>query len=222
MSEHRATARLDPFRRSRPPARVTSRSSGSSTAPRTAQRTSFVVVTGTDASVELDDLVAVDQTLPDGEVLTHYGMVVGLDRGHRRRELVERHRAGDRCRRCPARRSAAPRCGSCARSRSVGWHPSRPRRSAGRSSEERSRALFMDQMENRLAVGSRRPGAAGVRRLRLRQRPQGRPRQRLGHLRGCRPRPPRCSRCFTCCSRRPTVGASSAVTWTRPGRWCCR
>ena len=42
--------------------------------------TTFTIVTRPDASVELDDLVAVDQTLPDGEVLTHYGMVVGLDR----------------------------------------------------------------------------------------------------------------------------------------------
>jgi DNA helicase HerA-like ATPase len=114
--------------------------------------TTFWVVTGGDASVELDDLVAVDQVLPDADTLTHYGIVVGLER------LIE----GASWSSDTARVSARTMPGETARLAEVRvlrpyperWVAPEPaqevRRAAG---EERARALFMDQMDHSLAVG---------------------------------------------------------------------
>jgi DNA helicase HerA-like ATPase len=114
--------------------------------------TSFVIVTKPDASVELDDLVAVDQTLPDGEVLTHYGMVVGLDReiegaswSSDTQRVTDETMPGAMVRRAEVR---------VLRPFPERWVAPEPANEVRRAlDEERSRALFMDQMENRLAVG---------------------------------------------------------------------
>ena len=114
--------------------------------------TTFSIVTRADASVELDDLVAVDQTLPDGEVLTHYGMVVGLDRAIEGTtwssdtvRVTEQTMPGETVR-CAEVRVLRP-----FPERWVAPEPAQEvRRARG---DERNRALFMDQMENRLAVG---------------------------------------------------------------------
>lgn len=114
--------------------------------------TTFWVVISGGASVELDDLVAVDQVLPDGDTLTHYGIVVGLER------LIE----GASWSSDTARVTAQTMPGETARLAEVRvlrpyperWVAPEPaqevRRAAG---EERARALFMDQMDRSLAVG---------------------------------------------------------------------
>ncbi len=102
--------------------------------------------------MELDDLVAVDQTLPDGEVLTHYGMVVGLDRAIEGASwssdtvrVTEQTMPGETVR-CAEIRVLRP-----FPERWVAPEPAQEvRRARG---DERERALFMDQMENALAVG---------------------------------------------------------------------
>jgi hypothetical protein len=114
--------------------------------------TSFVVVTKPDASVELDDLIAVDQTLPDGEVLTHYGMVVGLNRAIEgtswssdTERVANATMPGETVRRAEVR---------VLRPFPERWVAPEPASEARRAvDEERRRALFMDQMENGLAVG---------------------------------------------------------------------
>lgn len=114
--------------------------------------TTFSVVTPADASVELDDLVAVDQTLPDGEVLTHYGMVVGLDRAIEGASwssdtvrVTEQTMPGETVR-CAEIRVLRP-----FPERWVAPEPAQEVRRA--QGGERERALFMDQMDNALAVG---------------------------------------------------------------------
>ncbi len=114
--------------------------------------TTFWVVTSDEASVELDDLVAVDQILPDGDTLTHYGIVVELER------LIE----GASWSSDTARVTAQTMPGEtvrCAEVRVLRPYPERwvapepaqeVRRVVG---DERARALFMDQMEHSLAVG---------------------------------------------------------------------
>lgn len=114
--------------------------------------TTFNVVINPDASVELDDLVAVDQTLPDGEVLTHYGMVVDLDRSIEGTSwssdtvrVTEQTMPGEtvRCAEVQVLRPFPER-----------WVAPEPAREVRRArGEERNRALFMDQMEHRLPVG---------------------------------------------------------------------
>ena len=112
----------------------------------------FWVVTDPGASVELDDLVAVDQTLPDGTVLTHYGIVVGLQRGIEGASwssdtirVTEETMPGETVR--------------CAEVRVLRPYPERwvapePAQRVRRVRDfERDRALFVDQMEHRLAIG---------------------------------------------------------------------
>lgn len=114
--------------------------------------TTFTIVTRPDASVELDDLVAVDQTLPDGEVLTHYGMVIGLDRSIEGTSwssdtvrVTEQTMPGEtvRCAEVQILRPFPER-----------WVAPEPAQEVRRArGDERNRALFMDQIENHLAVG---------------------------------------------------------------------
>ena len=114
--------------------------------------TAFSLVIRHEASVELDDLVAVDQTLPDGEVLTHYGMVIGLDRSIEGTSwssdtvrVTEQTMPGETVR-CAEVRVLRP-----FPERWVAPEPAQEvRRARG---DERNRALFMDQMESRLPVG---------------------------------------------------------------------
>jgi uncharacterized protein len=113
----------------------------------------FWVVTRPAASVELDDLVAVDQTLPDGDVLTHYGIVIGL---HRAIEGAtwssDTERVADETMPGETVRCAEVRVLRPYPERWVAPEPAQAVRRV-RGDEERSRALFMDQMEQRLAVG---------------------------------------------------------------------
>ncbi len=112
----------------------------------------FTVVTRPDASVELDDLVAVDQTLPGGEVLIHYGMVVGLDRAIEGASwssdtvrITEQTMPGETVRRAEVR---------VLRPYPERWVAPEPAQEVRRAQgDERARALFMDQMDHRLAVG---------------------------------------------------------------------
>ena len=114
--------------------------------------TRFWVVTKDDASVELDDLVAVDQVLPDGSPLTHYGIVVNLER-----KIEGASWSSDTVR--VTGQTMPGETVRCAEVRVLRPFPERwvapepaqeVRRVAG---EERRQALFMDQMEHRLAVG---------------------------------------------------------------------
>jgi DNA helicase HerA-like ATPase len=114
--------------------------------------TTFNVVIRPEASVELDDLVAVDQTLPDGEVLTHYGMVVGLDRSIEGTSwssdtvrVTEQTMPGEtvRCAEVQVLRPFPER-----------WVAPEPAQEVRRArGDERNRALFMDQGESWLPVG---------------------------------------------------------------------
>ena len=112
----------------------------------------FTVVSRPEASIELDDLVAVDQILPDGEVLSHYGMVVGLDRAIEGTSwssdtvrVTEQTMPGETVRRAEVR---------VLRPFPERWVAPEPAQEVRRAQgAERDRALFMDQMENRLAVG---------------------------------------------------------------------
>ena len=114
--------------------------------------TTFSIVIRPDVSVELDDLVAVDQTLPDGEVLTHYGMVIGLDRSIEGTSwssdtvrVTQQTMPGEtlRCAEVQILRPFPER-----------WVAPEPAQEVRRArGDERNRALFMDQMERRLSVG---------------------------------------------------------------------
>lgn len=114
--------------------------------------TAFWVVTKEDASVELDDLVSVDQVLPDGTALTHYGMVVNLDRKIEGASWSsDTVRVADQTMRGETLRCAEVRV---LRPFPERWVPPEPAQEVRRvTGEERRRALFMDQMEHRLAVG---------------------------------------------------------------------
>jgi len=114
--------------------------------------TTFWVVADPDASVELDDLVAVDQILPDGEALTHYGIVVGQQR------LIEGASwSSDTVR--VTEQTMPGETVRCAEVRVLRPYPERwvapePAQEVRRvEGDERARALFMDQMEHPLAVG---------------------------------------------------------------------
>jgi DNA helicase HerA-like ATPase len=112
----------------------------------------FWIVTHPEASVELDDLVAVDQVLPGGEQLTHFGIVVGLHRS-----IEGASWSSD-----TLRISQETMPGETVRTAEVRvlrpypehWVAPEPASEVRRvQGEERERALFMDQMEHRLAVG---------------------------------------------------------------------
>jgi hypothetical protein len=114
--------------------------------------TGFGVVVRPEVSVELDDLVAVDQTLPDGDVVTHFAMVTGLDRAIEgavwssdTMRVAELTMPGETVRRAEVR---------VLRPWPERWVAPEPAHEVRRASgDERDRALFMDQMEHRLAVG---------------------------------------------------------------------
>ncbi len=114
--------------------------------------TTFSIVVNDDASVELDDLVAVDQTLPDGEVLTHFGMVTELDRAIEGAtwssdsvRVADETMPGETVRRAEVR---------VLRPFPERWVAPEPAQDVRRAQgAERATALFMDQMEQRLAVG---------------------------------------------------------------------
>lgn len=111
------------------------------------------VVIDEDATLELDELVAMTQTLPDGSELTHFGIVVE-SRGH-----LEGAELSSDTRRITATKTMP---GAVSRTAEVQvlrtlperWLPPapgavvRPARDA-----ERFSALFLDQMEKPLAVG---------------------------------------------------------------------
>ncbi|MGH9284989.1 MAG: ATP-binding protein, partial [Acidimicrobiales bacterium] len=113
----------------------------------------FTVVLADDAVVQLDDLVACSQDLPDGRAVTHFGIVVEAA-GH----IEGATFATDTAR--IARDATMP--GVTARRAEVQILRSRPelwlapapgaevRRAAG---TERDQALFVDQMQSPLAVG---------------------------------------------------------------------
>jgi DNA helicase HerA-like ATPase len=105
------------------------------------------------AVVQLDDLVAVTQELPDGRRLTHYGIVVeGFGRiegaslaTDTRRIAGERTMPGEEIRRVDVQ---------VLRTVPELWLPPRPGSEAvAAQGAHRDLALFVDQMEQRLAVG---------------------------------------------------------------------
>src|SRR5256884_359610 len=105
------------------------------------------------AVVQLDDLVAVTQELPDGRLLTHYGIVVeGFGRiegaalsTDTRRIAGERTMPGEEIRRVEVQ---------VLRTVPELWLPPRPGTAAiAAHGAHRDQALFLDQMERRLAVG---------------------------------------------------------------------
>jgi uncharacterized protein len=105
------------------------------------------------AVVQLDDLVAVTQELPDGRLLTHYGIVVeGFGRiegaslsTDTRRIAGERTMPGEETRRVDVQ---------VLRTVPELWLPPRPGSVAfAASGIHREQALFLDQMEQRLPVG---------------------------------------------------------------------
>jgi uncharacterized protein len=105
------------------------------------------------AVVQLDDLVAVSQELPDGRRLTHYGIVVeGFGRiegaslaTDTRRIAGERTMPGEEIRRVDV---------EVLRTVPELWLPPRPGSEAvAAQGAHRDLALFVDQMEERLAVG---------------------------------------------------------------------
>src|SRR5438270_3454245 len=105
------------------------------------------------AIVQLDDLVAVTQELPDGRALTHYGIVVeGFGRiegaslsTDTRRIAGDRTMPGEEIRRVDVQ---------VLRTVPELWLPPRPGSAAvAAQGGHRDLALFLDQMERRLAVG---------------------------------------------------------------------
>jgi hypothetical protein len=105
------------------------------------------------AIVQLDDLVAVTQELPDGRLLTHYGIVVeGFGRiegaslsTDTRRIAGDRTMPGEEIRRVEVQ---------VLRTVPELWLPPRPGTPAvSASGAHRERALFLDQMERKLPVG---------------------------------------------------------------------
>src|SRR5205809_1602573 len=105
------------------------------------------------AVVQLDDLVAVTQELPDGRLVTHYGIVVeGFGRiegasfaTDTRRIAGERTMPGEEIRRVEVQ---------VLRTVPELWLPPRPGSAAvAARGGHREQALFLDQMERRLAVG---------------------------------------------------------------------
>jgi DNA helicase HerA-like ATPase len=114
---------------------------------------SFFVVLNDEAVVQLDDLVATIQTLPDGTELTHYGIVIeGLG------EIEGAELSSD------TKRITATKTMPGITSRQVEvqilrtvpelWLPPSPGASVTRvSSLQRAEALFLDQMEQPLPVG---------------------------------------------------------------------
>jgi DNA helicase HerA-like ATPase len=105
------------------------------------------------AVVQLDDLVAVTQELPDGRLLTHYGIVVeGFGRiegaslaTDTRRIAGDRTMPGEEIRRVEVQ---------VLRTVPELWLPPRPGSAAvAAHGAHRDQALFLDQMERRLAVG---------------------------------------------------------------------
>src|SRR2546423_6754940 len=104
------------------------------------------------AVVQLDDLVAVTQELPDGRLLTHYGIVVeGFGRiegaslsTDTRRIAGERTMPGEEIRRVEVQ---------VLRTVPELWLPPRPgTRAFAVEGVHRERALFLDQMERQLPV----------------------------------------------------------------------
>src|SRR5947209_18585328 len=105
------------------------------------------------AIVQLDDLVAVSQELPDGRLVTHYGIVVeGFGRiegasfaTDTRRIAGDRTMPGEEIRRVDVQ---------VLRTVPELWLPPRPGSAAvAAQGGHRERALFLDQMERKLAVG---------------------------------------------------------------------
>jgi hypothetical protein len=113
----------------------------------------FSILLDERAVVQLDDLVAVTQELPDGRVLTHYGIVVegfGSIEGaslatDTRRIAGDRTMPGEEVRRVEVQvLLTVPEL----------WLPPRPgARAVAAHGAHREHALFLDQMERRLAVG---------------------------------------------------------------------
>src|SRR5215472_15727552 len=113
----------------------------------------FSLLLDEQAVVQLDDLVAVTQELPDGRVLTHYGIVVeGFGRiegaslaTDTRRIAGDRTMPGEEIRRVEVQ---------VLRTVPELWLPPRPGSVAvATHGVHREQALFLDQMERRLAVG---------------------------------------------------------------------
>jgi DNA helicase HerA-like ATPase len=113
----------------------------------------FSVLLEQDAVVQLDDLLAVTQELPDGRRLTHYGIVVeGLGRiegaafsSDTRRIAGERTMPGEETRRVEVQ---------VLRTVPELWLPPRPGTPVHPAQGvHRERALFLDQMDRPLAVG---------------------------------------------------------------------
>ncbi len=113
----------------------------------------FSLLLDEQAVVQLDDLVAVTQDLPDGRRLTHYGIVVeGFGRiegaslaTDTRRIAGDRTMPGEEIRRVDVQ---------VLRTVPELWLPPRPGSEAvAAQGAHREQALFLDQMEQRLAVG---------------------------------------------------------------------
>jgi DNA helicase HerA-like ATPase len=107
----------------------------------------FAVVLAPDAVVQLDDLVATSQTLPDGRVLTHYGIVVEGSTAIEGAEMASdtnriahaRTMPGETARRVQVR---------VLRTVPELWMPPAPGAEVSRAAgAHREMALFLDQME---------------------------------------------------------------------------
>ena len=114
--------------------------------------TGFDIVVTDGASVELDDLVAVDQTLPDGTGLTHYGIVAelgaqieGASWKTDTARIAEQTMPGETVRHARTR---------VLRPMPERWVAPEPAAAVRRvQGAERDVALFADQMQRRLPVG---------------------------------------------------------------------
>ena len=113
----------------------------------------FSVVLDDDAVVQLDDLVATTQTLPDGRLVTHYGIVVEGTSSIEGAELAsdtgriawEKTMPGVTSRRVEVQ---------ILRTTPELWlAPSPGAPVAPAAGEHRERALFLDQMERAFGVG---------------------------------------------------------------------
>jgi hypothetical protein len=119
----------------------------------TASTRTFHVVLNDDAVVSLDEILVSTQTLPDGSLFTHYGIVV---EGYGRIEGAEMSSDTQRITGSGTMPGVTSRTVEVQVLRTVPqrWVPPAPgavvHRAAG---EQRAMALFLDQMEHRLPVG---------------------------------------------------------------------
>jgi hypothetical protein len=119
--------------------------------PATTRR--FQVVLADDAVVQLDDLVALHQTLPDGRDLAHYGIVVEGSGHIEGAEMPSDTRRITEAKTMPGITSRRVEI-HVLRTFPELWLPPAPGAPVTKAvGADRSRALFLDQMDQPLAVG---------------------------------------------------------------------